>query len=896
MKPFTYVLLDLFGASQRYVIPIYQRRYVWTRDRQWAPLWQDIRSRAEKVLARERHIQPHFLGAVVVSRLETYGHQLTAFDVIDGQQRLTTFQVFLAAFRDALQGHYPVMHDEAARFLVNEGLKASPEERFKVWPTRFDQPTFEQVVERRDPVALTLEVEQARQDIRHVPNLLAAYVYFHGELQAWLCENPQALKERADALLTAMRRYLQVVRIDLEEDDDPQVIFETLNARGEPLQPADLVRNHVFNEAAQRGEDVETLFHTYWAPFDEDGGFWRERSTRGRVTRDQLTWFLTYFLTVQQGREVTDTSIFNEFKSWWSQEEGSVASGLAVLVEYAQAYERWMRAPDTTRFGVVRRRLDAMDLTTLTPLVLWLLTRKDLPATELQAALSDLESFTVRRFIVGLGSKNYNQLFLQLLQALRRGGPVQETVRAHLLRGSGESVRWPGDDEVREELVTAPTYKRLRPRGVAMLLEAVEMQLTTHRQEQLIFAAPPTVEHVLPRRWRQHWPPPAPRGGVVDVAAWRDARLQNLGNLTLIRGTLNSSVSNKGYDVKRPALAEQSALRLNTVFQHQLHWDEDVIESRARDLAGRVLQIWPVPAQVAQLGAEGVSQATPSLSSSLDAVIGDLKARPPHRGLVRETDAGAELTVDGWSRSYKFLVQDDGEGGVQLVFREDHGQQSDKKAQAQQLLLEVAAQVELEFNEYPVSTSAQQVVVTLPGDVDAGQVRRALTRLLSLALRILARKVLPPEGKLPELDPVAKEVWSRLPPGYYLHGSDMGQGLAYRRIPNVAWPVEVHYELNWSAKDQRVKLGLDVEFGRERPERERLVAAWPDLVKEVQAHFPEVALQGSGPSLDRVYVNLKLAFATETPASEIAHALGRLIALTEARVTQALTSPVLVSA
>lgn len=892
MKPFTYVLLDLFSAPQRYVIPIYQRRYVWTKDRQWSPLWQDIRARAEKVLARERHIQPHFLGAVVVSRLETYGHQLTAYDVIDGQQRLTTFQVFLAAFRDALEGHYPVMHAEAARYLVNEGLKASPEERFKVWPTRFDQPTFEQVIERKDPAALTLEVEQARQEIRHVPNLLAAYTYFHGELREWLGDEPQALQERADALLTAMRRHLQVVRIDLEEDDDPQVIFETLNARGEPLQPADLVRNHVFNEAARRGENVEELFGTYWAAFDADGSFWRERSTRGRVIRDQLTWFLTYFLTVQQGREVTDTTIFDEFKRWWSARDGSVASGLAVLVEYAHAYEQWMLAPPTTRLGVVRRRLDAMDLSTLTPLLLWLLTREDLPTADLNAVLDDLESFTVRRFIVGLGSKNYNQLFLQVLLALRAGGPVQETVRAPLMRG-GESVRWPGDEEVRLELVTAPTYKRLRPRGVAMLLEAVEMQLTTNRQEQLIFAAPPTVEHVLPRRWRQHWPAPALREGVADVAAWRDSRLQNLGNLTLIRGTLNSSVSNKGYDLKRPALAEQSALRLNTVFQNQLHWDEAVIETRARDLAGQIVRIWPVPAQLAQPNPETTLQVAPAFSSSLDAVIEDLKARPPHRCIVRETDVGAELTVDTWYRSYKFLVQEDSEQGLQLAFREEHSQQSDEKAHAQQLLMEVGAQVELVFNEYPVTTSAHQVVVSLPGDVGAGQVRRALIRLLNLVLRLRARKVVPPDGKRPELDALAEEVWSRLPPSYYLHGSDMDQGRVYRRIPNVAWPVEVHYELSWSAKNQQMTVGLDVELGSERPERERLVAAWPQLAQEVQAHFPQVQLHEKTPGPDRVYGNLKLVFPAETPAPEIADALARLIALTETRITDALASPVM---
>ena len=249
--------------------------------------------------------------------------------------------------------------------------------------------------------------------------------------------------------------------------------------------------------------------------------------------------------------------------------------------------------------------------------------------------------------------------------------------------------------------------------------------------------------------------------------------------------------------------------------------------------------------------------------------------------------------MDTWYRSYKFLVQEDGDQGLQLTFREEFGQQSDEKAQAQQLLVAVGARVELVFNEYPVTTSAHQVVVSLPGDVSADQVRRALTRLLNLVLRLRARQVAPPEGRRPELDALAREVWAHLPPGYYLHGSDMGKGRVYRRIPNVAWPVEVHYELNWSSQPRQLKVGLDVEFGSGRPERKRLVAAWPPLVQEVKHHFPERQLTAQTPGPDRVAGTLKLVFPAETPAPEIADALGQLIALTEARVTDALASPVM---
>lgn len=852
MKPFTYFVFDLFSAPQRYVIPIYQRRYVWNRDKQWAPLWNDIRARAERVHAQERGVQPHFLGAVVVSRRETFGHQVTAYDVIDGQQRLTTFQLFLAAFRDALSGEYLMLEQELTRLLVNDGLKASPEERFKVWPTRFDQATYTQAVETRDPATIRATVEQARQTLTHVPNLLAAYSYFYDELRAWLSTDAD-LTSRADALLMALRKYLQVVRIDLEEEDDPQVIFETLNARGEPLQPADLVRNHIFNDAVREGEDVEALFRTYWAPFDADGSFWRKTASRGRVTREQITWFLTAFLTVQHGRDVTDHNIFDEFKRWWQTRTGTVAQALGVLIAYAGAYHDFMHAPATSRLGTFRKRLEAMDLNTLMPLILWLQTRDRLGADELHAVMGDLESFTVRRFILGLGSKNYNLFFLQLLQALRTGAPVHETVRSMLLRGSGESVRWPGNNEVFTELVTSPTYRKLRASGARMLLEALEEQSATSKQEQVIFTQPATVEHVMPQRWRRHWPAPVDQPGIADAATWRDQRLQNLGNLTLIRGTLNSSVSNKSYDFKRPALAEHSSLRLNTVFQMQLTWDEDVIEARAKELAIRLLEIWPVPVPVNAPTAQQES-ALQASAGSFDALFSDLLNRSPHRSSVKETAAGVELTVDTWSKAYRFLVtsQDTPDGEyAQVEFREDVPEQGDSR-----VIPEVSGTVQLQFNEFPIKLTPSSVTIEVTTNPTPMQVRQVLERLMGLAFRAHAVQA-GSTGHYPKLDAVAAAVWLYLPESYYVHGTDQERGRAYRRIPNVRWPATVHYELGWSDRTQQILIQLDVELDQAQPERPHLQNVWPDLTAAVRQRFPDLPVD-SRDGVTGKHFNLKL--------------------------------------
>ncbi len=262
MKPDKSSVFELFQLPRRYVIPLYQRRYVWTKDRQWAPLWQDITRRAEEELADPRTVRPHFLGAVVLARVPTFGRELQTYDVIDGQQRLTTFQLFRAAFRDVAVELNLDVHKELTRVTANDAYLRESYHAYKVWPTLFDQSGFTQVLAPGGADDAERLVHAAAKAFEHVPNTVAAYAYFAGELRAWLAAGQQPA-DRADALLTALARHLQVVTIDLEDGDDPQVIFETLNARGEPLQPVDLVRNHIFSSASARGEDTPRLFNSY---------------------------------------------------------------------------------------------------------------------------------------------------------------------------------------------------------------------------------------------------------------------------------------------------------------------------------------------------------------------------------------------------------------------------------------------------------------------------------------------------------------------------------------------------------------------------------------------------------------------------------------------------------
>ena len=149
MQAHTRSVFALFDGKRRYIIPLFQRQYVWTKERQWHPLWEDIRAKADEVLEQRVDRPPHFLGAIVINQLWTSGDQVPAHDVIDGQQRLTTFQLVMAALRDvASELGEKAIADELGLYTRNSGMMDDEaEEKYKVWPTRSDVPQFTHVMD-----------------------------------------------------------------------------------------------------------------------------------------------------------------------------------------------------------------------------------------------------------------------------------------------------------------------------------------------------------------------------------------------------------------------------------------------------------------------------------------------------------------------------------------------------------------------------------------------------------------------------------------------------------------------------------------------------------------------------------------------------------------------------
>jgi uncharacterized protein with ParB-like and HNH nuclease domain len=149
MRPFSRSIIELFDGKKRYLIPLFQRQYVWKQDPQLNRIWEDVKLKVEQRMSNHRSL-PHFLGAIVISQVPTFGKQVQAYDVIDGQQRLSTFQVLLCSFRDVAASFESEFSEELQKYIANDGVMEDKKvERYKLWPTQVDREQLKAIVDER---------------------------------------------------------------------------------------------------------------------------------------------------------------------------------------------------------------------------------------------------------------------------------------------------------------------------------------------------------------------------------------------------------------------------------------------------------------------------------------------------------------------------------------------------------------------------------------------------------------------------------------------------------------------------------------------------------------------------------------------------------------------------
>ena len=591
-------LRNLFQKDVRYVVPTFQRPYVWNQEDQWEPLWEDVRNVAERYLDElervgegeaalaERRTGSHFLGAVVVQQRPTAAAEMETRHVIDGQQRLTTLQLLLDAAQEVLEAHEYPEGRRLARYVLNhEDLTGGDNSLlFKVWPSSADQDAFRRAMENGAPT-------EGFEDSA----IVQAHEFFQLQVEQWLTEG-EATAERAHALEAALVGLLEMVVIDIDPDDDPNVIFETLNARGTPLLASDLIKNLVLHTALSEGVNPEQLNAEHWSEFDDP--WWRQDVRQGRIVRPRIDTYLNYWLVMRTQQDVLASDVFPSFRRHLER-ASSVSDVVIDIRRAADVYSRLQRTEDAPSLSQFLYRWRIMDIRVLTPILLWLLGQTDVRDNVLERSLDALESYLVRRMLCRMTTQDYNRLFLDLLGRLASAhtGELDHLVRDFLAGQTAEARLWPDDARVRAAVEDLPLYRLLTRGRLRFVLEAIEDAMRSPKTEYPnVPRGSLTIEHVMPQGWHANWPLEV-SGDWEEAAASRDHLVHTMGNLTLVTGSLNPSLSNAAWGTKRTDLAKHSRLQLNLELAEAEveSWSETAIQERSRILSDRVVALWPRP-------------------------------------------------------------------------------------------------------------------------------------------------------------------------------------------------------------------------------------------------------------------------------------------------------------
>ena len=589
-------------------MPLYQRPYVWTQERQWEPLWSDIRRLAEQLML-EGSAKPHFLGAVVVDVDPQPIGFLACHVVVDGQQRLTTVQLFLEAMADSFErvctdGHEDVLvYARRARKLTRNQdlLEEDLDGEFKVWPMNVDRLSFKAVMQSGSPG--DLRTEHAGNQAVLGSQVALAYEFFYGAIQEWL-QAQDDVDLAVKKLYEVVEDCLQVAVIDLQNSVDPQLIFETLNARGTPLRPTDLIKNLLFHQAALEQEDGAALYAEFWAPFDAENAYWSEIIGRGATRRERLDTFMHHYLTMQARDDVQVGRLYAEYGAFAEKTTLSIVEQLEQISTYGAIYRSLDHLPAGSPEATFIYRLRQMDVATVMPFVLRLMGDSSLSVDDRRTILGDLESYLIRRLVCQVTTKAYNKTFVELLKVTDEEGLRPDVVRTHLLGWDDETTVWPDDKAFHTAWMEYRVYGWIVQARVRMLFEALEPMVRTDKSDDVMLIQQAlTIEHLMPQSWQAHYPLPVD-ADPESAAAARERLLHTFGNLTLLTQKLNASVSNGAWEAmdaegvdsgKRHEILVHSNLGINSMLLDSERWDEAAILARGEILFEAARKLWPRP-------------------------------------------------------------------------------------------------------------------------------------------------------------------------------------------------------------------------------------------------------------------------------------------------------------
>lgn len=585
MKAAETTVRSLLQGEKQYVIPLYQRTYSWRRDN-FQQLWDDLID-----LTQTGNSEVHFLGSVVLAPSpNNTAAGVQSWLVVDGQQRMTTLSILLCAIRDYVAKEDPRLSEKIDDlYLINK--YAEGDGRYKLLPTQLDRPSWTSLVE-----------DKPGKDGED--NIGEAYRFFTQRLQEK--DDPEDPHDIA-ALESAITGQLGIVEIAAHPGDNVHRIFESLNHTGQPLRQVDLLRNYLFMRLPARGDHI---YQNLWEPL------------QGLLSADQLEELIWLDLVIRGDDKATQNSVFRQQQRVLNAFTGEGAIEYWIKELYQEAiFFRRVADPSYEPSLELRKalqRLRRWGAQIVNPIALHVLMEHDrgtISASEGANALRVVESYLVRRMLVGLASTGTNRILMSLVRELE-GTPPTPRKLTFLL--SQPRKRFPDDDNVRTAVLEQPFYWRGRPNQRAAVLRALEEDLE-HKEPVNFEKARLQIEHILPQTLTPDWREvlKAECSGDETVEEVQKSVVHTLGNLTLTG--YNARLSNQRFDQKRTEFSK-SGLALNNSIVESATWGRGAIQSRGEALTDRIVRIWPGPDTSTLSAGEAVAPQWTALNSVLAAI------------------------------------------------------------------------------------------------------------------------------------------------------------------------------------------------------------------------------------------------------------------------------------
>lgn len=551
---------DLLFQRVQFIIPFFQRNYSW-KQADWNQIVDDIIDTAN----HDDKSKIHFFGPIVESNLSSPAGDVNRFQLIDGQQRMTTIVLMLFAIMEIFKegGQDNLASEIEEDYLINR--RDEGDKRFKLVPRLLDREALFALIDSNE-LDEDCKKSQIHKAYKHIKNRFAKAI------------QEEAIPAEIIYQILTDRLSLVVITIDSENAYE---IFESLNSKGLPLEQSDLIRNYIFMQLPT--DEHSNFYHKHWQPFEE---LFKKTSAYDEVS---TTNFYRNFI-MKDGKYSSKRDTYTDFKQLFKSDLntlGEVENLVSLLVEFAK-YEISFYRPkeiEDQKLRVLISEIIQLDATTSHPLLLSLFnkhTLKLISDEELYECLGDLCSFLIRRSICGESTRPYGKWFVEATDQL--SDDVVSSFKTNLQKRG-----WPDDGSFIPALIDFNLYKKEKKKAKLFLTKLEE----SYAHKEIGNLSDASIEHVMPQtvNYKQS------EGSWASMLGddWFNVHtrwLHTLGNLTLTG--YNSEMSNSSFCKKKAQLVE-SKFSLNNEFKDVDNWSSEEIRERGGRLAQKIADFWPAP-------------------------------------------------------------------------------------------------------------------------------------------------------------------------------------------------------------------------------------------------------------------------------------------------------------